>query len=45
MKKNYIFAALLMLLCGAGSAWADTYKVDFETTQDVSDHEFRVATG
>ncbi len=45
MKKNYFITAFLMLFLGASSAMADTYKVDFETTQDVSDHEFRVATG
>ena len=45
MKKNYIIALLLMLLCGASNAMADTYKVDFETTVDTSDHEFRLASG
>ena len=45
MRKNYFFAALLMLLFGAGNAMADSYKVDFETTVDTSDHEFRVASG
>ena len=45
MKKNYIIALLLMLLCGASNAMADAYKVDFETTVDTSDHEFRVASG
>ena len=45
MKKNYFLVALMMLLCGAGNAMADTYKVDFETTQDTSDHEFRVDIG
>lgn len=45
MRKNYFFAALLMLLFGAGNAMADSYKVDFETTVETSDHEFRVASG
>lgn len=45
MKKNYFLTALMMLFIGAGSAMADTYKVDFNTTIDTNDHSFRVATG
>ena len=45
MRKHYFFATLLMLLFGVGSAMADSYKVDFETTVETSDHEFKVASG
>ncbi len=45
MKKHYFLTLLMALCCAMGTAMADTYKVDFETTVDTSDHEFRVASG
>ena len=45
MKKHYFLTLLMALCCAMGTAMADTYKVDFETTVDTSDHEFKVATG
>lgn len=45
MKKIYFFTALLVALFSVSSSYADTYKVDFETSVDTNDHDFKVATG
>lgn len=45
MKKYYFFSLLFALLAGTANSLADTYKVDFETAAETSEHNFRVATG
>jgi len=45
MKKYYVISLLFALLAGTANTLADTYKVDFETAAETSEHDFRVATG
>lgn len=45
---NFLFAFLMAMLWGTGVANADVvqdYKLDFNASFDVSDHEFKVASG
>ncbi len=47
-KTNYIFAFLLSMLFGTGTASADVvanYKMDFNTAISTSAHDFKVGTG
>ena len=45
MKKYYAISLFFALLTGTANTLADTYKVDFETAAETSEHNFRVATG